>query len=196
MRPKMRSLLFAHAPPLLIAIAALTIWALGDPVSDLLLYQREAILEGEIWRLITGHWVHVGWQHLGMNLTGLALIWYLFGDALRPPACLGLMATIALGQSLSLLAFHSDVLWYAGLSGLLHGLLAAGALLALNRMPLIATLTMMALALKLGVEMFRGASTDMVAWLGTPILIESHVYGTAWGIGAICFSRLQNGLSK
>src|SRR3954468_15176636 len=33
------------------------------PVGPLLVYDRSAILNGEWWRLVTGHWVHFSRQH-------------------------------------------------------------------------------------------------------------------------------------
>ena len=28
---------------------------------------------GEIWRVISGHWIHAGWAHLALNGLGLAI---------------------------------------------------------------------------------------------------------------------------
>lgn len=196
MRPDTPAQLTAHALPLGMAIAAVAVMASGHQAADLLIYKRDAILDGEVWRLITGHWVHLGWRHLAMNVTGLALIWYLFGAGQRPVVWLGLVAAITLGQSLSLLVFHPEVDWYAGLSGLLHGLLAAGALLMLPRTQIIAGLTLAALAAKLGLENWQGASPDLAAWLGGPVLIGSHLYGTILGAGITALGFLLKNLSK
>ncbi|MFY8131142.1 MAG: rhomboid family intramembrane serine protease, partial [Burkholderiaceae bacterium] len=49
-------------------------------------YDRVLVLEGEVWRLVTGVWVHLSWAHLTMNLVGLALVLVLFKKSVRPLA--------------------------------------------------------------------------------------------------------------
>lgn len=158
------------------------VWGLGDGAAEMLIYRRQAILEGDWWRVVSGHWVHSGWRHLGLNLVGLALVWHLFGDGLRTGSWLLLLAMVALGQSLSLLIFYPEVLWYQGLSGLLHGTLAAAAILSLQRTPLLSALAIASLAIKLGLEVWQGASPAMALWLNGTILVESHLCGVISGL--------------
>lgn len=178
----MHPVLCAYTIPLIVGLLAVAIWGLGDGAVEMLAYRRQAILDGDWWRLVSGHWVHSGWRHLGLNLAGLALVWLLFGDALRAGCWLLLMAIVVLGQSLLLLAFYPDVLWFEGLSGLLHGLLAASALLSLRRTPLLSGLTLAALLIKLGLEAWQGASPAMAVWLDGPVLVESHWCGAIAGV--------------
>ena len=42
-------------------------------------YRRAAVLHGQLWRLLTGSLVHLGWAHLLRDVTGLLLLWLLFG---------------------------------------------------------------------------------------------------------------------
>src|SRR5690606_7331879 len=70
--------------------------ALGAPAAGILLmaalqaaglahslrYDRQAILDGEVWRLLSGNLVHLGWSHLWLNAFGLLLVWLLFGPLL------------------------------------------------------------------------------------------------------------------
>ena len=53
-------------------------------------YDRVLVLEGEVWRLVTGVWVHLTWAHLFMNLLGLALVLALFRKNVRPLAVLAI----------------------------------------------------------------------------------------------------------
>lgn len=172
----------AYAVPLIIGLLAVAVWGLGEVAAETLAYRRQAILDGDWWRILSGHWVHGGWRHLGLNLVGLALVWHLFGDALRAGSWLLLLAIVALGQSLSLLVFYPGVLWFEGLSGLLHGLLIAGALLTLRRTPALSGLTLAALAIKVGAEAWQGASPAMTLWLDGPVLVESHLWGALSGL--------------
>src|SRR3569833_4763439 len=67
-----------HVLPLLLALSSLLIALAGPSASVPLRYERAAILDGEPWRLVSGHRVHLGWSHLVLNLAVLALIWGLF----------------------------------------------------------------------------------------------------------------------
>ena len=69
----MRTRRFDIAPDasiLPITIAALILLAAigGDTVRLAGRYEREAVLDGELWRLVTGHLVHLGWSHTVLNL--------------------------------------------------------------------------------------------------------------------------------
>src|SRR5687768_6172717 len=55
------------SPTLVVLIAAGLVFLLPG-VQPLLIYDRDAILGGEVWRLFTGHWVHFSTQHLGVDL--------------------------------------------------------------------------------------------------------------------------------
>ncbi len=55
---------------LLTAAAALAVFLVRGADGPLV-YERPAILHGEIWRLWTGNWVHFGASHLGWNLAVL-----------------------------------------------------------------------------------------------------------------------------
>src|SRR3569623_2737413 len=67
-----------HGLPLLLALSSLLIALAGPDASVALRYERAAILDGEMWRLVSGHLVHLGWSRLVLNLAGLALIWGLY----------------------------------------------------------------------------------------------------------------------
>ena len=63
-----------------VVVALLTgLWLAGPEVTAALRYERGAVLDGEWWRLLTGHLVHADAAHLAWNLAGAALVWWLFG---------------------------------------------------------------------------------------------------------------------
>lgn len=182
----------AFRAPLIVALAAVLVATLGDAGALALRYEREAIHAGAFWRLLTGHWVHLGWQHLALNLAALFLIWHLFGAALNTRSWLLLILALAVGQSLALLAFHPDIAWYLGLSGLLHGMLAAGALLSLRASPLLAGVALVLLLGKLALEAWQGPTAGMADWLGGAVITEAHLYGAACGLaGAAAIALLR-----
>src|ERR1700745_2647345 len=50
----------------------------------LLRYDRDAIIDGQWWRLLTAHVVHLDLEHATLNGLGLALLWALFARDYRP----------------------------------------------------------------------------------------------------------------
>ena len=170
-----------HALPLGLALTVTVLAFLGSPARRALRLDRPRVLEGELWRLFTGHLVHLGWGHLAMNLAGLALVWLLVGAALSPGRWATVLAVCALGTGLGL-ALDPRLHWYVGLSGVLHGLLAAGAVAALRGPGRREAMVLLALlAAKLAWEQARGALPGSAALAGGPVLVDAHLYGAVWG---------------
>lgn len=145
---------------------------------------ERALASAEPWRFLTGQLVHLGWVHLGMNLLGLALVWLLFGVRLGPRG--GLAACLASGIAVGLgLALCSPAVgWYAGLSGILHGLVAAGCLAELRHRPGFAALAGAGLVVKLVIEWLAPGLGGSAALIGGAVITESHVYGA---LGGACY---------
>lgn len=161
-------------------IALLLQWA-GPGATLALRYQRDAILNGEVWRLLTGQLVHLGWAHLLLNLVALALVTALFGQMFRLRDWAWMYAGAFLGTSLGLLAFNPDLHWYVGLSGALHGLFAAATLISLRRGERGAWLLLAALLVKLGWEQLAGSVPGSAAWIGGAVVTDAHLYGAMGG---------------
>ena len=153
----------------------------GDPAWEALRYERSAIIEGELWRLVTGHWVHLGWSHLAVNLAGLLLVWSLWGRALQNLQWLVCILWIALAQSLLLLALNPEIHWYVGLSGLLHGLFAVGALLQLRSDPLVGGVALAVLTGKLLLEALNLSGGTTIPGIDQ-VVEEAHLYGAVSGV--------------
>jgi rhomboid family GlyGly-CTERM serine protease len=86
----------------------------------------------------------------------------------------GLVSAIAIDAGLYLL--NADVQWYVGLSGVLHGFVAAGAVTWILRRQTIGWVLAIGLIGKLIYEQTVGAmpfSTD----LGGAVIVAAHLYG-------------------
>lgn len=174
-----------HLLPLGVAIAALVIAAGGDALGTLTRYDRLAIGQGELWRLFTGNFAHLGWPHLAMNLAGLALVWLLFGSLYSAARWAWIIAASALGTGLCLYFADPEVIWYVGLSGALHGLFAAGGLADLTVRPREAAVFLAAVTAKLAWEQYAGPLPGSEETAGGPVLVQAHLYGAVSGVAAV-----------
>lgn len=117
---------------LFLVVLPATFIALSPACHGVLLYDRTAILQGEWWRLWTGHWVHFSGSHLGWNLAVLvcAGAWL---EHLRPGRLISYIMIGAPLISLGLLAGEPAMQTYGGLSGLATGIVTWLALTQLAR---------------------------------------------------------------
>ena len=168
-------------------VAVVTIACIGLEAAearDLLAYDRAALEAGQVWRLLTGHFVHLGWTHLVLNLAGLALVAWLVGsvfDWLRW-VLVALVSIAAIDAGLWLLNLALD--WYVGLSGMLHGLLAAGLLprlLQRDRESIVLAVFVLA---KLAWEQFSGPLPGSETTSGGAVIVDAHLYGVIGGLVA------------
>ena len=83
-------------------------------------YERLGLAEGQLWRLLTGHWVHLNLRHALVNVLGFALLWALFARdyGVRQWLCVIGAAVLAIDAGLWLR--DSTVQGYVGASGVLH----------------------------------------------------------------------------
>jgi rhomboid family GlyGly-CTERM serine protease len=145
-------------------------------------YDRAAVNAGEIWRLVSGHFVHLGWKHLALNLAGLGLGTWLFGADRSPAAWL--MATLisALACGIGLWWLSPAVGWCVGLSGILHGLMVVGfggwILAGENR----AWGLLGVVVAKLAWERFGGEMPWADTLAGGRVITDAHLWGAAGGI--------------
>ena len=163
--------------------------ALGAGARRALGYERAAVAGGEVWRFMTAHLVHLDVTHLLMNLAGLGLLWALYEpDARAREWLLALLASaLAIGSGLWFL--DPGIAWYVGLSGVLHGVWAAGGVFCRRRWPLESTVTLLLLAVKLVLEREYGA-LSAVFGAALPVVASAHVYGAVGGFVAALALRL------
>lgn len=157
-------------------------------VDDLLAYQRQLILEGQWWRLLSGNLLHTNAWHLYMNLAGLWVIVSLHKphyDALR----LGILfCVLCVMQGLGLLLFYPTLIGYVGLSGMLHGLFTYGAVMDIRQGLKSGYLLLLGVILKVAYEQFFGASSEMTQLINARVATEAHLVGLVSGL--ICVSAL------
>lgn len=174
-------------PMILVGIAAVLAIS-GEPGREWLRYDRAAITDGEYWRMLSGHFVHLGASHFLLNVAGLLLIWYLVGTAFSLAHWLLIVAGTLVGMDLGFWFLSPGLTWYVGLSGLLHGLLAAGILGTLGSQTKEASVLGVLLVGKLVYEQFAGPLPGSEGSTGGLVIVDAHLYG------AIAAAVLASGL--
>jgi len=86
---------------------------LNEDIWSLFIYDREKILSGEVWRLITCNVVHLYPKHLALDIAGIIFVWFLVNKDFTK---LYLFSSIII--SLSILIFEPKIDIYGGLSGI------------------------------------------------------------------------------
>jgi rhomboid family GlyGly-CTERM serine protease len=153
----------------------------GDAGRMALRYDHAAVGAGELWRLVTGHLVHLGPSHLAMNVLALVIL-----AAVLPALATWrqwLLAGLASALSIDfhLFLFNASVDWYVGLSGVLHGFWSAGVLLALQHRRMEAIPLGLLLLIKLGYEWIAGPIPLSGEVAAGPVVTEAHLWGAIGG---------------
>ena len=168
-------------PVAVLLVACALLAAGGDELRELGRYERGAIASGEFWRLVSGQLVHLGLGHLWPNLAALAIIGVLFDEVLRPRDWWRAAGASAAAIDVGLYVLEPGVLWYVGLSGVLHGFVAAGALAFLVRRQAIGAVLGAGLAVKLLFEQVVGPVPFTAESVGGPVVVAAHLYGAMGG---------------
>ena len=159
---------------LLILLILSAVLGLGDSVAALLRYDRSAIAAGGWWRLLTAHIVHLDAHHLVLNELGLVLMWSLFAQDYDADEWCAVVLGGALAISCGLWWLSPRVVWYVGASGVLHSVMAAGAVKHWAEHVWDRWLLLFGICVKLCWEQWSGHAQPMV-------VVDAHLYGALWG---------------
>jgi len=185
------------ALPVVLASLALPI-ALFPGAAARLEYHRQSILQGELWRLLTGHWTHGSTEHLVWDV--LAFI------ALGVPLALAsfrlfwsTLIASAVAISAYLLVLAPEWERYRGLSGIDSALFAALAAAWIIRgskpEKILAGLGLGAFALKIAYELVLGTGLFVSPIAGYDVLPAAHAVGAATGVACAMIDRRRRRLA-
>jgi rhomboid family GlyGly-CTERM serine protease len=176
-------LMWLRLPPatLLLSGAAGAIFALPS-LQALLIYNRAAIDEGEIWRLITGNLVHLSPLHFLYDVVALFVAGTLIETrGYRHFTILCVLSAATIGANVYIGSPELSV--FGGLSGIV---VAAVTFLCLNGLTetgvwrRLCQVVLICLAIKMGIEMTLGSSLEALAEGESPTFVpvpSSHVTG-------------------
>lgn len=156
----------------LLLLAILWQW-LNPSLVPVLRWQPEA-LNGEYWRLLSGHFVHLGTTHGLLNVVALLLVWRLFVTDWSPQDPLLMLLSLPFT---GLLLLVSDLTWYVGFSAVLHGWFLLGALRVWPVQRYFSAVMLVLLLAKLVWEPNNPAAAAEVELIGGPIAYVAHQAG-------------------
>jgi rhomboid family GlyGly-CTERM serine protease len=161
---------------LLIVVLAL----FAEHSEPLLQFDRELIHQGQWWRLVSGNFVHYGLYHLLMNVSALLLCGFVLLRPISIGVYLLLLGLCASAVGIGLYSYTPQFSYYAGLSGVIHGLIIAGLLLSIRITPVANMLVLAAVIAKLLHEQSANYAIHH-ALLPVPVAVDAHLYGALGG---------------
>lgn len=167
--------------PLLVSSISLAIYLTDPQASELLRYQRHLIAQGESWRLVTGHFCHLGAMHLGLNLLGMWLVFSLFPQTLSLKTGAVILLSSMMACSSGLWIFAPQVESYVGLSAALHGLIMGAAVIDFRQHVFTNSLLLLGVLAKVLWENSPYYSDTMSTLIGGQVLVQSHLFGAVSG---------------
>jgi rhomboid family GlyGly-CTERM serine protease len=153
----------------------------GETARMALRYDRIELAAGELWRLITGHLVHLGPSHMAMNVVATGVLALIFSRLIGWRDWLLYLLGAALAIDAGLYLFHPSIGWYVGLSGVLHGIWAGGSVRAWRANDGAAVGLTVLIVIKLAYEAWVGPIAATGAMTGGAVVTEAHLFGAAGG---------------
>ncbi len=150
---------------------------------DTLVFKRDHIANGELWRIVTGNFVHTNYPHLALNLTGWWIMGLLFFDSFQSKKILLSTIFLSIFTGACLYWFSTNLEWYAGFSGVLYGLFLVGAITAiLQKDYLFGTGVALLIIGKVLWGHFIGESESSAELIGVPVATDAHLFGIAGAV--------------
>nr|WP_228517569.1 rhombosortase [Aliidiomarina indica] len=167
--------------PLGVSALLLGIFSLPESYLFQLTFEREFIAQGELWRLLTGQFVHLTWSHLILNVMGLWVMYLLFAEHISGWRYGGLVIALALASNLGMYLFDPEIHRYVGFSGVLYGLFAWGALLDVSKNIKFGWLLLIGVLFKVTWEYLQGP-VELGAATVSQLATSSHFFGMVGGL--------------
>ncbi len=146
-------------------------------------YQQEWVLAGELWRMLTAHFVHTNWMHTALNIGTACMVVRVLTPA-RSLAAIGIQAVImAMGISFMSVTLLSGTDWFVGLSSVIHAYIARELIKrsVINKDGVLASALMLLLA-KIAAEQTGYAGEATAKLIESPVFYDGHLFGVTVGI--------------
>jgi rhomboid family GlyGly-CTERM serine protease len=155
---------------------------LSSELTQLLRYDRGAVLQGQWWRLFTANLVHSNGWHFLLNLSSVWVQAILFRDLTNARTWTTVSVLCAFGNLLGMHYFSLNLNWYVGMSGALYGIAIFGAMALLrNREWLVGGVLAAYLTGRILYERFFELSDELAHLINAPVATDAHLFGLLTG---------------
>jgi len=161
--------------PVSVFILLMTVFQFMGP--EMFRYQTDLIADLQLWRVLTGHWVHVNWMHYAFNMAGLLLCFALTDVKWSVWQWGWRILILTSGISLTFYLWHQNLGWYVGFSGVLFGLYVLASWASLQYQRLLSSLLLTFIAIKIILEQYSSVNMTTSSIIGAPVLVDAHLYG-------------------
>lgn len=169
-------------PPAVALAALFLLLALWPAAADLLCYQRDAQARGELWRVFTGHFVHLNLSHALLNAAGTVLVALVLRQEVPARDWWRLTLAAPFVISLGLWLKQPALVAYVGFSGVLHGLLYFGVLRLIPAAPGLALTVLALLVGRQAWEQTGAYDPDYLRGLiHGRVMPDAHLFGALTG---------------
>ncbi len=144
---------------------------------------HDKVASGEVWRILTSQFVHLGVNHTMLNLVGYLIISVSFRAEITPrrEATGLLICTLGVGSGIYL--FNPEIPWYVGLSGAIWGMLAHYLVVGWQRAPMLSLIFALYMLVKTLYEQLGDYNDSFTGEaIGGIVAVDSHLYGIVTGI--------------
>ncbi|QUM80466.1 rhombosortase [Moritella sp. 5] len=167
---------------LILGLLCLIIYALSTENITALDYNRELIIDGELWRLITGNFNHTNIYHVLLNVCALAVISGLHYRYYSATVYLSLILILSIGVGAGIFLLSPSTHLYVGLSGILHGIIIVGAIIDVTKQYYSGYILIAGTIIKIINEQFFNSPIEMSKLIQAQVLTEAHLYGLVTGL--------------
>ena len=177
-----------------LALLTALIMLLPGDIRDVLYLDFERVMNGEIWRAISGHLTHLSWTHWLLNIAGLMLLQQFYSQYFSTWHWLGALVFIMLAVSIGLLTFSEELKWYGGLSGVLIGLFYISAINDYQHKKIFNALALAGLSLYIFIQQLLGERIEGLANSVT-VATRAHLLGAIAGLLWLLLAHLWSKLN-
>ncbi|GHB74992.1 hypothetical protein GCM10008107_25710 [Psychrosphaera saromensis] len=152
------------------------------------------ILNGEVWRLMTGQMLHTNFNHVLLNVSGVALVWALHGEYYNTKHYVVAICISLILVGIGILLFGGNTN-YAGVSGILHTLIVYGAIIDIKKHEKTGWLLLIGITAKVLYELIVGPAQSTKDLIQADVAVEAHligcIVGILMGLGYLFFNKAE-----
>ena len=166
---------------LAVVFMATVLTVFSDFSQSSMVFVGSEVFGGQWWRLFSAHFAHTNWVHAAMNMTTWLILFMLFRPVFRLSTLTGTILISSATISLMYLLLYPEDTLYQGFSGVLHGVLVAGAILCFPLATKLSLGLLVFVVLKLLFENLFGTSPTLAQLIDARIATEAHLAGAISG---------------